>query len=138
MIGMIDDKELILMAVKQKERAYVPYSGFRVGAALLTGDGKIFLGSNVENSSLGATSCAERVAVFSAVSNGSHTIDKIAIASDLDDYIYPCGICRQVLLEFASGDTRIICSNNKGEYKVYKLEELLPMAFGDKDKDYGF
>lgn len=135
---MISDKELLDLALKQKENAYAPYSGFKVGSALLTEDNKVFLGSNVENASFGATSCAERNAVFNAVSNGSLKIKTIAIASDSKDFIYPCGICRQVISEFSSKNTRIICSNSSGYFEVYNPEELLPKAFGEKEKLNGF
>lgn len=123
------DIELVKAAEEAKGRAYAPYSGFRVGAALLTGSGKVFTGINIENISYGATNCAERTAVFKAVSEGEREISVIAIASDSDDYIFPCGICRQVLSEFGTSKTRIICSSSKGSYKTYTLDELLPNAF---------
>lgn len=125
----MDDKELVKLAQEAKENAYAPYSGFRVGAALLTGNGKVFTGVNVENASFGATNCAERTAVFKAVSEGERNIKAIAVASDSDDFVFPCGICRQVIAEFCDKDTRIICSRKNGEYKVYTPDELLPNAF---------
>jgi cytidine deaminase len=123
------DNELLKMAEEAKSGAYAPYSGFKVGAALLTGSGKVYTGINIENISYGATNCAERTAIFKAVSEGEREIMKIAIASDSEDYIYPCGICRQVIAEFGTNDTRIICSNGKSNFKVYNLGELLPHAF---------
>ena len=123
------DSELLKMAEEVKSGAYAPYSGFKVGAALLTGSGKVYTGINIENISYGATNCAERTAVFKAVSDGEKEIKKIAVASDSKDCIYPCGICRQVIAEFGTNDTRIICSDGKGGYKVYNLDELLPYGF---------
>lgn len=123
------DELLVREAVEAKERAYAPYSGFRVGAALLTPGGKVYDGANIENISFGATNCAERTAVFKAVYEGERSIQAIAIASDSTDFIYPCGICRQVLAEFGNKDTRIICSNGAGEIRVHTLGELLPNAF---------
>lgn len=123
------DELLVKEATEAKNKAYVPYSGFRVGAALLTASGKVYTGANIENISYGATNCAERTAVFRAVFDGGRMIESIAIASDSEDFIYPCGICRQVLVEFGRKDTRIICSNKAGQFRVHTLEELLPNAF---------
>ncbi len=125
----MDSMELVKIADEAKSRAYAPYSGFKVGAALLTSNGKLFTGVNIENISFGATNCAERTAVFKAVSEGELKITAIAIASDSEDYIFPCGICRQVLAEFADKSMKIICSKKNGEYKEYTLDELLPNAF---------
>lgn len=121
--------DLILLAAKVKERAYAPYSSFRVGAALLTDTGRIYTGVNVENASYGATVCAERTAVAKAVSEGHKGIRVIAIASDSDDFIYPCGICRQVLEEFGRDDTKVICTNKSGKFEEFTLGQLLPKAF---------
>lgn len=123
------DEILVKKATEAKNAAYAPYSGFRVGAALLSGSGKVYTGANIENISYGATNCAERTAVFKAVFEGDRKIEAIAIASDSEDYIYPCGICRQVLAEFGRKDTKIICSNSAGLFRVHTLEELLPNAF---------
>jgi cytidine deaminase len=125
----MDEKELLKLANRIKERAYCPYSNFRVGAALLTENNKVYTGVNVENASHGATTCAERTAVFKAVSEGERNFKAIAIVSDSNDYIYPCGICRQVLYEFNNGSMKIICSKNNGEYKSFTLRELLPNVF---------
>ena len=122
-------KELIKIASEEKNRAYAPYSGFRVGAVLITDTGNMYTGVNIENFSYGATNCAERTAIFKAVSNGEKRIATIAIASDSDDYIFPCGICRQVLVEFGYNDTKIICSKKDGEFNVFTLEQLMPHAF---------
>ncbi len=124
---MDENKKLYEMALKAKEFAYAPYSNFKVGAAVLTSDGMVFLGNNIENSSYGATICAERVAVFKAVSEAKTNIVKIAIASDTEDFTYPCGICRQVINEFMPDGEIII--GNKNDVKVYKVSELLPHAF---------
>ena len=124
---MDENKKLYEMALKAKEFAYAPYSNFKVGAAVLTSDGMVFLGNNIENSSYGATICAERVAVFKAVSEAKTNIVKIAIASDNEDFTYPCGICRQVINEFMPDGEIII--GNKNDGKVYKVSELLPHAF---------
>ncbi|SHE85684.1 MULTISPECIES: cytidine deaminase [Caloramator] len=125
-------KNLVEIAKQAMEKAYVPHSKFRVGAALLTSDGKVFTGCNIENATFGATNCAERTAIFKAVSEGYKNFEKIAIISDSSNYTYPCGICRQVIIEF-SRDIEVICSNKNGEYKVYKITELLPFAFTSDD-----
>ncbi len=124
---MDENKKLYEMALKAREFAYAPYSGFKVGAAALTSDGIVFLGNNIENSSYGATVCAERVAIFKAVSEAKKNIVKIAIASDTEDFTYPCGICRQVINEFMP-EGEIILSNGN-EIKVYKVSELIPHGF---------
>jgi cytidine deaminase len=127
----MDYKDLVKIANDIKERAYCPYSKFRVGAALLTNDGKVYTGVNIENASFGATNCAERTAMFKAVSEGETKFEAIAIASDKDDLIFPCGICRQVLSEFGEREMKVICSKKNGEYKIFTLEEILPNAFTD-------
>lgn len=124
----MDPKELVEIAARAMSYAYAPYSKVYVGAALLTENDKVFTGCNIENASFGATCCAERTAVFKAVSEGERMIKAIAISSNLEDYIFPCGICRQVLMEF-SDSMLIYVSNNSGEYKKYSLEDLLPFAF---------
>ena len=125
----MEEKSLVRLASEIKEKAYAPYSGFRVGAAVETESGKIYTGVNIENASFGATNCAERTAIFKAVSEGERKIKKIAVTSDSDETVYPCGICRQVIAEFADKDTKIICSSKNGDYKVYTLDEILPNAF---------
>jgi len=123
----MNSDELVRLARKAGNYAYSPYSGFRVGAALLDSTGKVHTGCNVENASFGATNCAERTAIFKAVSDGVRKFEAIAIASDSKELIFPCGICRQVMAEF--GVQRIIVSKDDGTYTEYKLEELLPYAF---------
>lgn len=129
----IDCKELIKMALEAREKAYVPYSKFKVGAAILTGNNKIYTGCNIENASYGATNCAERTAIFKAVSEGEIEIKAIAVVGSPDELTAPCGICRQVISEFAIKDTKIIIGKNENEYVVKTLEEILPAAFTKKD-----
>ncbi|HOC53126.1 MAG TPA: cytidine deaminase [Caldisericia bacterium] len=124
-------EELISLAKKACSNAYAPYSKFNVGAALLTKNGKIFTGSNIENASYGATVCAERVAIFKAVSEGEREFESIAIYTNADKLSFPCGICRQVMIEF-SKDLIIILSNEK-EKKIYTLKEILPYPFTNED-----
>jgi len=124
-------EELISLAKKARSNAYAPYSKFYVGAALLTKNGKIFTGSNIENASYGATVCAERVAIFKAVSEGEREFESIAIYTNADKLSFPCGICRQVMIEF-SKDLIIILSNEK-EKEIYTLKEILPYPFTNED-----
>ncbi|MCX7842637.1 MAG: cytidine deaminase [Clostridia bacterium] len=122
-------KELVKIAQETKDKAYAPYSGFKVGAALYTKSGRVYTGINIENATYGATICAERTAVFKAVSDGENSFEAIAIASDSEDYVYPCGICRQVLAEFSGDDLKIICSRKDRQFMVHSLGDLLPHAF---------
>lgn len=124
----MNDLELLAAADKAMENAYAPYSGFRVGAALLCADGRVFTGCNIENSSYGATNCAERTVVFKAVSEGCRDFSAIAIVSSGGGETFPCGICRQVLGEF-SPNIRIILRNKSGETAVYTFQELMPKIF---------
>ncbi len=126
------DKELLEQAKAAKEGAYAPYSRFRVGAALLSKDGQVFTGANVENASYGVTCCAERVALFKAVTGGTREFAAIAVTSDSRELTFPCGACRQALSEFAP-DMDVLSSNNKLEFKKMKLEELLPCAFSEME-----
>jgi cytidine deaminase len=125
----MSDQELLLKASQARATAYAPYSGFKVGATLVTDRGNTYSGSNVENASLGATNCAERTAVFKAISEGEQAILAIAVVADGDGVPYPCGICLQVLAEFGTADMRIICGNSGGEFTVHTLGELLPHVF---------
>lgn len=125
---MVDEKELINAAIEASKKAYAPYSNFHVGAALLTKSGKIFQGCNVENASFGATNCAERTAIFSAVVNGETKFEKLVIYVDRKEFTPPCGICRQVISEF-SHDIEILLANNCGEVKRTNIRELLPLSF---------
>ncbi|MBX2991802.1 MAG: cytidine deaminase [Bacteroidetes bacterium] len=119
-------KHLIRIAKLAKENSYSPYSKFRVGAALLAGNGRIFSGCNVENSSYSLTTCAERNALFKAVSEGSTDFISIAIASDDTGLLPPCGACRQVLSEFAP-DIEVILTSSQGDVKLTSLKKLFPM-----------
>jgi cytidine deaminase len=119
---------LVSLALSARERAYAPYSRFRVGAALLTAGGEIYTGCNVENASYGLTCCAERVALFKAVSEGHKDFSALAVTCDSTDYCSPCGACRQVLAEFG-GDIRVYMCNKRGEYEVKTVAQLLPGFF---------
>lgn len=128
-------QQLIESALDARKMAYVPYSHYRVGAALLTENGKIYQGGNIENASYGATNCAERTAVFKAVSEGDRSFTAIAITGGMEgqapvDYTFPCGICRQVLSEFVKEDMEIIVAKDVTDYQVYTLQQLLPASFG--------
>lgn len=136
----MSNEELIKYALKAREKAYAPYSGFTVGAALLTKSGEVFTGCNIENSSYGATNCAERTAIFKAVSEGYKEFEIIAITGGMKDddepkgFAFPCGICRQVMREFCNPEEfRVIVAKNTVEYNEYKLEELLPYSFGPEN-----
>lgn len=130
----IQPRDLFDAAVRVRENAYAPYSDFRVGAALLTNDGRIFLGANMENSSYGATICAERAAVASAVSSGARSFAAIAVAGAPGSQTPkkpcpPCGICLQVLAEFCTPDFQIYLADGNGGITPYRLGDLLPHAF---------
>ena len=127
-------EELIEEAFKAMENSYAPYSNYHVGAAVLTKDGKVFWGANIENASFGATNCGERSAIFAAYSNGyrKDTIEALAIVSDGDRIAAPCGICRQVLSELITGDTPIYLSNRKDEMDTC-MHELLPYQYTPED-----
>ncbi len=136
---MKDIGRLIESAIEAREKAYAPYSGYCVGAALLCEGGEIVTGCNVENASYGATNCAERTAVFKAVSEGKHSFSAIAIAggksgAEALDYAYPCGVCRQVLREFCNPeDMTVVVCRSTSDYKVMTLAELLPNSFGPEN-----
>lgn len=123
-----DVDTLIRQALEARERAYVPYSHFPVGAALLSRSGRVYLGCNVENASSGATCCAERTAIFKAVSEGERDFVALAVVTGSPGIGTPCGICRQVIVEFAP-ELSVIMANPAGEYKVRRASELLPDAF---------
>lgn len=126
------ERELIEAALAAREKSYSPYSGFRVGAALLCSDGTVYTGCNIENRAYGPTNCAERTAFFKAVSEGKRSFDAIAIVGGKDETVwcYPCGVCRQVMAEFCDADGfKIICGVTPQEYKTYSLRELLPEMF---------
>jgi cytidine deaminase len=122
---MTTDDELIAAAWKVREMAYAPYSNFHVGAALLSGDGRIFPGCNVENISYGLTNCAERVAMGAAIAAGARSFEKVVVVADTAQPISPCGACRQVLAEFG---VKTVILANRTERVEFSLEELLPRA----------
>ncbi len=122
------DAELIAQARAARAFAYAPYSNFAVGAAVLTADGRVFTGCNIENTSYGLTMCAERVALFKAISEGVREFRRLALVADTEVLISPCGACRQVLWEFAP-DLIIISANYAGEVRVQLLRALLPEPF---------
>ncbi len=121
-------ERLIDTAAAARERAYAPYSKFRVGAAVLTKEGRCYTGCNVENVSYGLTCCAERVALFKAISDGERDFEAIAVTADTEDYCSPCGACRQVLAEFGT-NIKVFMANRRGEYRMQTVGELLPSAF---------
>ncbi|MBR4469796.1 MAG: cytidine deaminase [Erysipelotrichaceae bacterium] len=138
-------EELVKLAFEAREKAYAPYSNWKVGAALLTKQGKVYLGCNIENSGFSATVCAERTAFFKAVSEGEYDFDKIAIVGGdaqkgSQGYCTPCGVCRQVMSEFCRPDDfEVICGKSETEYKVFKLREMLPECNYVVENDgYGF
>jgi len=122
-------EKLMKAAEAVLENSYSPYSGIRIGAAVQCGSGHIYTGTNVENASYGATICAERAAILAAISAGEKVIEKIAVTGDIDDYAWPCGICRQVIKEFASDDIRIAVSGKDRSMKIFTMDEILPNAF---------
>ncbi len=125
-------KSLAEKAVEAKSKALPTYSNFHVGAALITEDDKIYTGCNIESSSYSLTICAERTAIFKAISEGERKFKAIAVAGDTEGFISPCGACRQIISDLC-GDIDIILVNSKNETKVMKTSELLPFAFSDKD-----
>ena len=128
------DNELCALAVNALGKSYSPYSGYRVGAALLCADGTVYTGCNIENAAFGPTICAERVAIFKAVSDGRRDFLKIAVAGGkggvIDGIFPPCGVCRQVMSEFCSGDFEILLVKSQTEFQKTTLAELLPLSFG--------
>ena len=125
------DKQLDDAARRVRENAYAPFSEFMVGAALETDDGEIVTGSNVESASYGLTVCAERVAVWNAISQGKRKIVKIAVVADTEDLTPPCGVCRQIIWEFG-GDIPVIFANLQGKVETVQMKDLLPRAFDTK------
>ena len=124
------EQELCRAAVAMLARSYSPYSHFPVGAALECSDGTVFTGCNIENAAYGLTICAERTAIFKAISEGHRDLKRIVIAGKSEDYCVPCGSCRQVMQEFAP-QMEVICLNGKGEAKHFALKELLPYGFDE-------
>lgn len=134
----MDKKQLVSEALAAREFAYTPYSGFAVGAALLTKDGKIYRGCNIESATYTPTNCAERTAFFKAVSEGERSFEAIAIVGGPAgkppvDFCFPCGVCRQVMAEFCKEDFKIIIGKSEEEYEEYTLDDILPHMFSEKD-----
>ena len=131
MVDSLKETEIIMLigaAREARNNAYAPYSRFAVGAAALGADGKVYTGCNVENASYGLANCAERTAVFKAVSEGNREFRAVAIYADTDQFCSPCGACRQVMSEFGR-DLIVIQANNNGQYIINTIEELLPGGF---------
>ncbi len=127
-------QELVMCALDAQKYAYTPYSQFTVGAALLTRKGKVYKGCNIENKSFSPTVCAERVAIFKAISEGETDFEAIAIVGKYKSGVYkhfcaPCGVCRQVLAEFCAPDFKIVLGDDSGDCEVHTLAELLPQSF---------
>lgn len=135
----MNKSELIEIALEARKRAYAPYSHFKVGAALLAKDGNVYTGCNIENASYTPTNCAERTAFFKAISEGNYDFLSIAIVGGKEEqdelsFCSPCGVCRQVMMEFCDYDNfEIILAKNPSDYKLMKLKELMPMGFGPAD-----
>lgn len=127
----MENRDIIKKALEAKKYSYTPYSNFNVGAAVLTTDGKVYTGCNIEIASYSPTICAERTAIFKAISEGSREIKKIVVVGDANP-TFPCGVCRQVIREFGK-DAQIIIANNPDDYKIYTIDELLPHSFGPED-----
>lgn len=137
-MGETEIRKLIDIAIEQLKFSYVPYSGFKVGAALLTKGGKIYGGCNIENASYTPTNCAERTAFFKAVSEGERDFRAICIVGGKDGILTnctsPCGVCRQVMMEFCDPETfQIILAAGREHYEIFTLQELLPRGFGPQD-----
>ena len=122
------EQDLMRLAVEMLDKAYVPYSHFPVGAALECEDGTVYTGCNIENAAFPCTICAERTAMFKAISEGNTQFKRIVVAGRSEDFCVPCGSCRQVMREFAP-ELEVICLNGKGESKTFALRELLPYGF---------
>ncbi|MBP3377505.1 MAG: cytidine deaminase [Clostridia bacterium] len=132
----MDSRELVNLAIEAMGKAYTPYSNFKVGAALLTDDGEVYIGCNIENAAYSPTVCAERVAFFPAVRDGKRKFTKIAVVGGmngmLSSFTYPCGVCRQVMREFCDDDFVLIVSDGK-DIKEHTLADILPFSFSPKD-----
>ncbi|WP_077214012.1 cytidine deaminase [Bacillus dakarensis] len=129
----MDLGNLIQEAKLAREKAYVPYSKFQVGAALLTTDGKVYRGCNIENAAYSMANCAERTALFKAYSEGDREFAMLAVIADTDGPVAPCGACRQVISELCPKDMKVVLTNLKGDIKELTVEELLPGAFSPED-----
>lgn len=129
----MDIQSLLDQAIEARKKAYTPYSKFQVGAAVLTRNKGVFIGSNIENASYGLTNCAERTAIFKAVSEGEKEIDTIVVVGDTEGPISPCGACRQVMAEFCDNDTKIILANLNGSRVETTIDKILPGFFSAND-----
>ncbi|MBS4194720.1 cytidine deaminase [Lederbergia citri] len=129
----MNQEQLIQEARKAQEKAYVPYSHFPVGAALLTTDGKVYHGCNIENAAYSVVNCAERTAIFKAVSEADRDFAMLAVIADTDRPVPPCGACRQVIAELCPKNMKVVLANKKGDIKEITVEELLPFAFSPED-----
>lgn len=127
------EQDLMKKAIEARERAYVPYSNFKVGAAVLGRDGQVYTGCNIENAAYGPTNCAERTAIFKAVSEGVLDFSALAVVADTEDPVTPCGVCRQVMAEFFGPETPVFLGNLRGEISSTTLGDLLPGAFTKKE-----
>ena len=125
------EPQLVSAAREVRERAYAPFSNFRVGAAVETADGKIYSGCNIESASYGLTVCAERVAIWKAISEGEKNLTRIAVVVDTEELTPPCGVCRQIIWEFC-GDVPVTLANLHGKTETVQMKELLPRAFDSK------
>ena len=138
MANSVTDRQLVLEAIEARKQSYSPYSNYMVGAALLTKDGKVYRGCNIESAAYSPTNCAERTAFFKAVSEGERQFEAIAVIGAHRDakpedygYFYPCGVCRQVMMEFCNPEEfQIILATSKDQYEIFTLKELLPLGFG--------
>ncbi|WZP10295.1 cytidine deaminase [Cytobacillus pseudoceanisediminis] len=129
----VNSDQLIKEAMIARDRAYVPYSKFKVGAALLSSDGQVFHGCNIENAAYSMCNCAERTALFKAYSDGVKSFSAIAVVADTDRPVPPCGACRQVIAELCPPEMKVVLTNLKGDIKELTVEELLPGAFSPED-----
>ena len=137
----MNNLDLVKIAFEAMEKAYSPYSHCKVGAALLTRDGKVYTGCNVENASYGATNCAERTAFFKAISEGEREFSKIAIVGGREGVVtnmfMPCGVCRQVMDEFCDRDFEVLVAKDQENFKIFTLSQLLPLSFDEKNLSNG-
>lgn len=134
----MDIEKLIKISIENLKNSYSPYSKFKVSAVLETKEGEIYTGVNIENASYPAGICAERVAIFKAISEGKKDFKRLVLIAEANNKLkiaYPCGICRQVLNEFKTNDFEIIVASSISNYKVYNIDELLPYSFGSKDME---
>lgn len=133
----MNDKDLVKTAFGAMQNAYAPYSGYKVGAALLAASGKVYIGCNIENASFSPTNCAERTAFFTAICAGEREFQKIAVVGGKDGCVnglfMPCGVCRQVMAEFCNGDFEILVAKSENEFSAFSLSEILPFGFSKND-----